>query len=233
MPKTLNKTPLTNLPTPDEGTEGLARVADAFGEEAFFKFIGEARDHRGETAMSYFRAALATAMIDAEGSDREETRRIVAERLRYTPKTRGNFYKVDAIGQTLRREFVGIDSDTLLDVIRAGRRGTLDHLPTASEGFDGLIRMVEACGAEETYIFLAWLRDPNSVVGQFRTELAARMVDAAGGTKEAIRAVGDRLGYTGKGQGKTQTRTNWNKLVEAGQLGLTGRYELLKRRRTA
>lgn len=225
MPKTLDKprrVALTSLPTPDGGYDDLEQMAAAFGDEATFAFIGEARDHRGESLISQFRAQLGAALVNIEGGNHAEARRAVADRLGYKPTSRPNFYKVEAIGQANydgRIEQVIVDS-------RTGRRPKLRRLPAAAEGFDGLVRLVEAYGAEATYMFLAYLRDPNaSVVGQFRANLAARMVAAERGTyEEARRAVADRLRI-----GDTE-RTNFYKLVEAGQRGLTGRYHLLNRR---
>ncbi len=89
---------LDRLPTAEDGVEGLLRMADVFGYEETFAFLGYIR--QGGLASQppgQARAALAHQMVETEmrtTPDRDEARRIVADRLGYSPKTRTNFYKL-------------------------------------------------------------------------------------------------------------------------------------------
>lgn len=89
---------LDRLPTADEGVEGLLKLADVFGAEETFAFLGYIR--QGGLASQppgQARAALAHQMVEEEtrkGTDYDEARQIVAERLGYNRLTRTNFYKL-------------------------------------------------------------------------------------------------------------------------------------------
>lgn len=94
---------LDRLPTAEEGVNGLLRLADEFGPEATFQFLTWVLTTRTESDSVRARHLLARRMVDEEArtcGDRDDARRVVAERLGYTDKTRTNFYKVE---QGLRR----------------------------------------------------------------------------------------------------------------------------------
>lgn len=87
--------PIDRLPTPEEGLDGLLRLAEAFGIEETFLFLGMVRDDRGPSQPGgQARVILARQLVEAEGGDPNEARKVVAERLGYNNTTRTNFYKL-------------------------------------------------------------------------------------------------------------------------------------------
>lgn len=94
---------------------------------------------------------------------------------------------------------------------------TLDHLPTAEDGFAGLWQLVDLFGAEETYKFISWVRDQSQQddAAQVRGVIAAELIDAAVGEgsdyDDARRDVAGELGYT------ALTRTNFYKVEKLGR----------------
>lgn len=89
---------IKRLPTPEDGVAGLLELANTFGREETFRFLGWIRQGgAANQPPGQARAILAHTMVEEEmrhTPDRDEARRIVAERLGYTDTTRTNFYKL-------------------------------------------------------------------------------------------------------------------------------------------
>lgn len=79
----------------------LEKLAEDYGDEWTFLFLGAIRDHRGPGVVEQYRTTLAQRLVAAEQSgpsDFDEARRAVADRLGYhggrKRGTRTNFYKI-------------------------------------------------------------------------------------------------------------------------------------------
>lgn len=91
----------------------------------------------------------------------------------------------------------------------------LDHLPTEQEGFDGLWKLVEMFGHEETFKFLSWVREDLGAAPPVRGVIAAELIDAAmaegSDYDDARRDIAAELDYT------ALTRTNFYKVEKLGR----------------
>lgn len=92
------------LPTAEDGVDGLVGLADEYGTEEAFTFLGYILTVKDSAPA---RAALALRLVEEHmqksGEDFDTARRSVADALGYTHKTRTNFYKM--VDQMSRRTF--------------------------------------------------------------------------------------------------------------------------------
>ncbi|WP_047891737.1 hypothetical protein [Micromonospora sp. RV43] len=100
----------------------------------------------------------------------------------------------------------------------------LDRLPTAEDGLEGIMKLVDLFGEEEVFRFIGYVRDHKgtiTAVSEARQRLAASMLhdlmkeNQALDYEQARRELAKKLGY------KPDTRTNLYKLIEAGEDLLT------------
>lgn len=191
-----------NVPDPAAGlTACLFGLADAMGDAWVFQLIGGIRDHRGPGEAGSVRVTLAQRLVEAEQAstgDADVAMRIVAERLGYNGwQNRGTFYKI-ARGKTRQ----GVDIPAA-DAPTTQTRSA-DQLPDPAADIAGcLFGLADLMGDEWTFQLIGAVRDARGPgeAGAVRVTLAQRMVRAeqaaTGGTeRDAIRAVGQRLGYT-------------------------------------
>lgn len=96
---------LDRLPTARDGPGGILKLAELFGDQAVFEFIGYIRNHRHDTPeVGIARNMLAVRMVrqamnDNPALDIEAAKREIAKKLGYTNTTRTNFYKMVGAGQ--------------------------------------------------------------------------------------------------------------------------------------
>lgn len=193
MPRTL-----TRLPVADDGTAGLQRVADAYGDLNTLKCMLWLRDPRvGAKTVTPFRDALAVSIAYDEmrhTGDPEEALRAAAHAVGFGPRREQNFYRYVTSGES---------RETLMDVEPSGRT-RLMRLPTQEDGIEGLRRLVGTFGKVNALQFILYMRDgTKDTVSRFRGQLALRLVDAerrADPTLDFVRArraAAIRAGFTG------------------------------------
>jgi len=206
------------LPTPDEGVDGMLRMADVFGDRQTFQFLGMMNGKNicvGET-----RAVLAARQVRAQqrsdpSLDWAAARRRVAKVLGYHGTLASNFNRLANPGRTLLAERGDSPADT-----------TDFRLPTPDEGVDGMLRMADVFGDRQTYQFLDLTHGKNSVVGEARAILAARQVVAQQRSDPSLDwaaarlQVARKLGYHG-----THV-SNFNRLANPGRVLLAERGDL-------
>lgn len=105
-----NRKYLNRLPTAEDGVEGLLELAELFGDEAFFHFVGLMRSAGGGSAAGgkgtgtgiagEARSIVANRLFDAElarlGSNGTEkmARSVLSRRLGFNTSTHPNFKKI-------------------------------------------------------------------------------------------------------------------------------------------
>lgn len=93
------------LPRPDEGVDGILRLADSLTPEWVFDFIrlvrttGGNREDVGRAALTALAQRMVAREMENSAVDHDEARKRVAKKLGYDGDQRTNFYKILA-GQT-------------------------------------------------------------------------------------------------------------------------------------
>lgn len=197
---------IQRLPSRADGTAGLLRFADAYGDAYTFRLIRLCRtaqnraDDTAGAVMRAFAVRMVTAYEQTENTDHDTARRAIADQLGYdTADGRGNFY----------------------DLLKAGLEETDTQL---ADNAQPLTNLAETYGDAQTYQLILMCRTAQDrdtdYAGAALVTLAQRMVDKHMREMNvpydtARRAVSDSLGYSKPAEGNG--RSNFYQLLRGGR----------------